>query len=248
MPPSASQPGYERSCIASPHELHRRQSKPPGPTVLLSWQARRESCDASRIAARQLGYVPRNTRTARTRRWSSAAGARLSFAHTRDPQGVGHDPHRFGPLAIGGGFEYGTSVTSPMRPSGLEPPRAVKLTRPSTLHPGPDASAGVPIVRFVRVRGHIGHVGRNDLCQRCATPEMSQIFPTLCGVFQCHTRVRTEHSFVGVFARRSSLNDKTEHRRSSACHNDRSEAAAGRFTTAGPIQYSDGFAPLRHPP
>ena len=35
---------------------------------------------ASRIAAPQLGYVPRNTRTARTRRWSSAAGARLSFA------------------------------------------------------------------------------------------------------------------------------------------------------------------------
>ena len=32
------------------------------------------------IAAPQLGYVPRNTRTARTRRWSSAAGARLSFA------------------------------------------------------------------------------------------------------------------------------------------------------------------------
>jgi hypothetical protein len=33
-----------------------------------------------RIAAPRLGYVPRNTRTARTRRWSSAAGARLSFA------------------------------------------------------------------------------------------------------------------------------------------------------------------------
>jgi hypothetical protein len=45
MPPSASQPGYKQSYVASPHDLHRRQSKAPGPTMLLSWQneARRSS-------------------------------------------------------------------------------------------------------------------------------------------------------------------------------------------------------------
>jgi len=35
-------------------------------------------------------------------------------------------------FTIGGGFEYGASVTSPMRPSGLEPPRGNLPTRPST--------------------------------------------------------------------------------------------------------------------
>jgi hypothetical protein len=28
MPPSASQPGYKQSYVASPHSLHLRQSKP----------------------------------------------------------------------------------------------------------------------------------------------------------------------------------------------------------------------------
>src|SRR5271165_4885974 len=40
MPPSASQPGYKQSYVASPHDLYRRQSKAPGPTVLLLWQTR----------------------------------------------------------------------------------------------------------------------------------------------------------------------------------------------------------------
>ncbi len=39
MPPSASQPGYKQSYVASPHHLHRWHSKAPGPTVLLSWQS-----------------------------------------------------------------------------------------------------------------------------------------------------------------------------------------------------------------
>jgi hypothetical protein len=45
MPPSASQPGYKQSYVASPHDLHRWQSKAPGPTMLLSSQneARRSS-------------------------------------------------------------------------------------------------------------------------------------------------------------------------------------------------------------
>jgi hypothetical protein len=43
MPPSAWQPGYKQSYVASPHELHRRQSKAPNPTVLLSWQTRHDA-------------------------------------------------------------------------------------------------------------------------------------------------------------------------------------------------------------
>ena len=43
MPPSAWQPGYEQSYVASPHDLHRRQSKAPNPTALLSWQTRHDA-------------------------------------------------------------------------------------------------------------------------------------------------------------------------------------------------------------
>ena len=38
MPPSASQPDYKQSYVASPHDLHRWRSKALGPTMLLSWQ------------------------------------------------------------------------------------------------------------------------------------------------------------------------------------------------------------------
>ncbi len=43
MPPSASQPGYKQSYVASPHDLHRRPSKAPNPSMLLSWQTRRDA-------------------------------------------------------------------------------------------------------------------------------------------------------------------------------------------------------------
>jgi hypothetical protein len=65
-------------------------------------------------------------------------------------------------LARRGGF----SPTMMVRPSGLEPPRTVKSTRPSTSFPMPYAFASVQIVRSVRV---CGRIGRNDLCQRCVT-------------------------------------------------------------------------------
>lgn len=39
MPPSALQPGYKQSYVASPHDLDRWRSKVPGPTMLLSWQS-----------------------------------------------------------------------------------------------------------------------------------------------------------------------------------------------------------------
>lgn len=43
MPPSAWQPAYEQSYVASPHDLHRGQSKAPNPTALLSWQTRHDA-------------------------------------------------------------------------------------------------------------------------------------------------------------------------------------------------------------
>ena len=40
---------------------------------------------------------------------------------------------------------------------------------PQPRTPAPYASARVQIVRSVRICGHIGRIGRNDLCQRCVT-------------------------------------------------------------------------------
>jgi hypothetical protein len=41
----------------------------------------------------------------------------------------------------------------------------------------PHASARVQIVRFVRICGHIGGIGRTDLCQRCVTPGAAELAP-----------------------------------------------------------------------
>jgi hypothetical protein len=73
-------------------------------------------------------------------------------------------------------------------------------------------SASVHIVHFMWVCGRIGHIGRNDLCQRCATPELCQISPSRFRVSQCRTRVRIEHLFRSVFARPGSLRGETGHR------------------------------------
>jgi hypothetical protein len=92
-------------------------------------------------------------------------------------------------------------------------------------------SARVQIVRFVRDRGRIGHIGRNDLCQRCATPKLCQVDPSPRRASQCRTRFRTEHSFDSVFTWPSSLRGEVVHRQSPACHNDRREAEAAGSTT-----------------
>ena len=51
MPPSASPPGYKQSYVASPHDLHRRQSKAPNPTVLLSWQTKHDPVRKTTLAS-----------------------------------------------------------------------------------------------------------------------------------------------------------------------------------------------------
>jgi hypothetical protein len=40
---------------------------------------------------------------------------------------------------------------------------------PQPYSPAPYTSVRVQIVRYIRVCGHIGRIGRNDLCQRCVT-------------------------------------------------------------------------------
>ena len=130
-------------------------------------------------------------------------------------------------------FRVGSISASLVRTSGLEPPPCLHMTRPSTSYAREIRSARVQIVRFVRDRGRIGHIGRNDLCQRCATPKLCQVDQSPCRASQCRTRFRTEHSFDSVFAWPSSLRGEAAHRQSPACHNDRREAEAAGSTTPG---------------
>jgi hypothetical protein len=97
---------------------------------------------------------------------------------------------------------------------------------PQPHSPVPYASVRVQIVRFVRDRGRIGHIGRNDLGQRWATPRLRQVDPSRNRASQCRTRVRAEHLFDRVFTRPSSLGSEAAHRQPPACHNDRREAEA----------------------
>ncbi len=46
---------------------------------------------------------------------------------------------------------------------------------PQPCTPAPYTSASVQIVLYVRVRGHIGHTGRTDICQRFVTGKGSII-------------------------------------------------------------------------
>jgi hypothetical protein len=74
---------------------------------------------------------------------------------------------------------------------------------PQPHSPVPYASARVQIVRFVRDRGRIGHIGQNDLGQRWATPKLCHVDPGRYRPSQCRTRVRAEHLFRTAFARPS---------------------------------------------
>jgi hypothetical protein len=111
----------------------------------------------------------------------------------------------------------------------------------------PYASARVQIVRFVRDRGRIEHIGRTDLGQRWATPKLCQVDPSRYRTSPCRTRVRAEHLFDSMFGRLSALRGEAEHRQSPACHNDRREARPrgyDRGDAAAPI-LSDGVAALK---
>ncbi len=55
-----------------------------------------------------------------------------------------------------------------MRPSGLEPPRTVKSTRPQPRPLAPYRSASVRIVRFVWFPGRMGRIGRSECCHDVA--------------------------------------------------------------------------------
>jgi hypothetical protein len=48
---------------------------------------------------------------------------------------------------------------------------------PQPYSPAPYTSARVQIVRSVRGCGHVGHIGRNDLCQRCVTDKLANRCP-----------------------------------------------------------------------
>ncbi len=56
-----------------------------------------------------------------------------------------------------------------MRMRGLEPPLSYLNTDLNRNGRVSDASAGVQIVRIVRVRGHIGRIWRGVCCQSVAT-------------------------------------------------------------------------------
>jgi hypothetical protein len=105
----------------------------------------------------------------------------------------------------------------------------------------PYASARVQIVSFVRDRGRIGHIGRNDLGQRWATHKLCQVDPSRYRASQCRTRVRAEHLFDRVVTRPSSVGSEAAHRQSPACHNDRREAEAGGSTTPWRRGWSDSI-------
>jgi hypothetical protein len=116
--------------------------------------------------------------------------------------------------------EWTRTTTGENSPQGPQPHSPVKYV-----------SARVQIVPFRPVRGRIEHIGRTDLGQRWATPELCQVAPSWCRASRCRTRVRAEHLLDSVFGRLSALKGETEHRQSPACHNGRREARP-RATTA----------------
>ena len=56
---------------------------------------------------------------------------------------------------------------------------------PQPWTPAPYASARVQIVRYVRVRGHIGRIGRNDICQRFVTLGCADVVLRCIRVGEC---------------------------------------------------------------
>ena len=56
-----------------------------------------------------------------------------------------------------------------MRPSGLEPPRAIRSQGPQPGTRGVDASRSVQIVQIARNSGPIGRIGRDGRCQSVVT-------------------------------------------------------------------------------
>ena len=57
----------------------------------------------------------------------------------------------------------------PMRPRGLEPPRAKRSQGPQPWTEGVDASRSVQIVQIARIPGLIGRIGRDGRCQSVVT-------------------------------------------------------------------------------
>ena len=57
----------------------------------------------------------------------------------------------------------------PMRPSGVEPPRAIRSQGPQPGTWGVDAFRSVRIVQIARIAGRIGRIGRGGRCQSVVT-------------------------------------------------------------------------------
>jgi hypothetical protein len=105
---------------------------------------------------------------------------------------------------------------------------------PQPRTPAPDASARVQIVRSVRLFGHGGRIGRNHLCQRCATPDMSRVCLGRGAPVHSRTRVRASQLFGATSAGTSTLRRKMKHCQP-ACQSDRSDC---RFSAVGQYTYS----------